>query len=305
MRPLHALFTSILLLFALELFAPTIRKELSYDKYTLETQYTFNKEVRTIQWAKVDSLLDSTVAFEQRNYLFGTLKNYKNRNGVAPLAHSAAHDKHNVLRDAYGIARYQGIPLYHELDLTTPQRYARDGSLVAILSGDSTQFARIEVAAFEGVWYVPRNYLHKIGPVNFQKAIFIDRHQQHIVTLERGEGEWLVRSINPATTGIEHPPYKGATPLGTFVVQDKTMRMEYYGDGTTVIEGFSPFACRFTGGAYLHGVPVNDPDGKTVEYSPTLGTTPRSHMCVRLATSHAQFIYNWVTKHQALVFVYD
>lgn len=59
------------------------------------------------------------------------------------------------------------------------------------------------------------------------------------------------------------------------------------------------------GGAYLHGVPVNYPDNKLIEYSWTLGTTPRSHMCVRNATSHAKFMYDWAEVEKTLVIVFD
>ncbi|MGL5016090.1 MAG: L,D-transpeptidase [Bacteroidales bacterium] len=297
--------TVVILFIQQELYAPTIRKELLYDKYTIADSYIYNKEQRSIHWNKIDSLLEMANTFERRNFLFGTLVNYKNRNGVAPVARDAKHDKFNNLRDSYGMLRYQSIPLYDEDDLTTPERYARDGTFVAILSSDTSQFVKVELPTIDGVWYVPRSYLYKIGPVTFRKAIFIDRKQQHIITLEQGNGEWLVRSQNPATTGQDRPPYKSATPLGVFVVQDKLQRMLYHRDGTKQIEGFAPFACRFTGGAYVHGFPVNNPEGEVIEYSPSLGTIPRSHMCVRNATSHAQFIYNWVDKYQALVFVYE
>ncbi|WP_353937924.1 L,D-transpeptidase family protein [Parabacteroides goldsteinii] len=58
-------------------------------------------------------------------------------------------------------------------------------------------------------------------------------------------------------------------------------------------------------GGYIHGVPVNAPRKSLIEYSSTLGTTPRSHMCVRNATSHAKFIYDWAPVYETLVFVFD
>ncbi|MEG0070253.1 MAG: L,D-transpeptidase, partial [Cetobacterium sp.] len=72
-----------------------------------------------------------------------------------------------------------------------------------------------------------------------------------------------------------------------------------------IIEGYSPYAVRFTRGAYMHGIPVNLPRTEMIEYSPLLGTEPRSHMCVRNATSHAKFIYDWSRTKQTLVFVID
>ncbi len=69
-------------------------------------------------------------------------------------------------------------------------------------------------------------------------------------------------------------------------------KMFYTSDGSSRIAGFAPWASRFTCGAYIHGVPVNNPKGRIIEYSPSLGTTPRSHMCVRNASSHAKFVYD-------------
>ncbi|MGL5125265.1 MAG: L,D-transpeptidase family protein, partial [Fusobacteriaceae bacterium] len=68
---------------------------------------------------------------------------------------------------------------------------------------------------------------------------------------------------------------------------------------------YAPNATRFTRGAYIHGIPINLPATAQVEYSPTLGTIPRSHMCVRNATSHAKYIYNWSKIGDTLVFVIE
>ena len=81
--------------------------------------------------------------------------------------------------------------------------------------------------------------------------------------------------------------------------------MFYYKDGTTNIEGYAPYASRFTNGAYIHGVPVNNVKGKIIEYSSTLGTTPRSHMCVRNASSHSKYIFGWAKPLKSLVIVID
>ena len=76
-------------------------------------------------------------------------------------------------------------------------------------------------------------------------------------------------------------------------------------DGSKETGGFAPYASRFTNGGYIHGVPVNAPRKSLIEYSPTLGTTPRSHMCVRNATSHAKFVYDWAPVNETIVFVFD
>lgn len=119
----------------------------------------------------------------------------------------------------------------------------------------------------------------------FNHVIFVDRLDQNIATLERmDKGEWKIRSMNPATTGRHAPPYAQETPLGMYLLQQKKSRMVFLKDGSAATGGYAPYASRFTNGAYIHGVPVNVPRTAMIEYSWSLGTTPRSHMCVRNAT---------------------
>ena len=111
--------------------------------------------------------------------------------------------------------------------------------------------------------------------------------------------------MNPATTGMHKPPHAQETPTGIFAIQEKKEKMYYVRDGTSQIAGYAPYASRFTNGAYLHGVPVQLPRKSIIEYSVSLGTTPRSHMCVRNASSHSKFIYDRTTVKESVVVVID
>lgn len=284
--------------------AATIVKDLTFNKYTLQDTYTYGKEKREFQWNKIKAILDSLKSFQNENYTFGYLTNYKNQRGLPPLAKDAVLNKYRAYQDTFGIEQSQGIPLYEGDNFAVPVRYARDGSLVSLLSsGDA--YSRIDIFDPQGIWNVPRKYIHLIGPVIFKKVVVVDRKNQNIATLELVDTTWVVRSMNPVTTGLYRPPYKKATPLGLYVVQAKLLKMPYYEDDSDKIGGYAPYASRFTAGAYLHGVPVNLPATGMIEYSPTLGTTPRSHMCVRNATSHAKFLYDWATENYALVAVIE
>lgn len=281
-----------------------IKGDLLYDKYTLNDTYKYGKEEREIQWSKIKQGLRNIDNFEHEYLTFGILQNVKNRNGKPPVTKDFIKTKWNYITDSLGVRQSQAIPLYDLNDLSQPAIYGRDGALIAILS-DSLDYYKIAIASKEGEWYVPKKYLFDLGPVHFDKVIFVDRKNQNIVTLEYSDGEWLVRSKNPATTGLNHPPYKEATPLGVYVLQQKLAKMVYLKDGSDEVGGYAPYANRFSDGAYIHGVPVNVPNTEMVEYSSTLGTTPRSHMCVRNATSHAKFIYDWAPVNETLVYVIE
>lgn len=285
-----------------------IEKAFLYDKHTLVDSYPYKDTTRSFQWEKIRERLSALEAIQKRSARWAILRNYKNLNGEAPLVKTYNRDAYNRIADTLGVERYQSVPLYLLDDTIIPEVYGRDGSLVRVKAlDDDSRFARIETVYDEAKeWLIPKKYLREMGDtVAFTKAIFVDRTNQNIATLEHAGSKWLVRSMNPATTGRHKPPYAQETPLGMYVLQEKKKRMIFLVDGSRETGGFAPYASRFTNGAYVHGVPVNAPRTGLIEYSPSLGTTPRSHMCVRNATSHAQFVYDWGIINETIVFVFD
>lgn len=282
----------------------TLEKSLLYDQHTLPDKYDYKDARRTFQWDKIKNYLAVIEQLIGENGRWAVLENYKNEHDLAPLAEDSHRDEHNVMVDRYGVMRNQSVPVYTPGDRTEPERYGRDGSLVEIL-GHEDGWYKIENTNYGGRWDIPDEYVRPLDTRGFDKVVVVDRTNQNICTLEKSDGKWLVRSMNPATTGLHNPPYQYETPAGIFVLQDKKERMMYLRDGTNEIAGYAPYANRFTNGAYIHGVPVNNPNGAMVEFSQTLGTTPRSHMCVRTATSHAKFIYDNYPADQTLIVVID
>lgn len=282
-----------------------IEKELLYDQYTLADEYPYKDTVRVFQWDKIREQLFFLDSIQLKQNNWAILKNYKNMNREAPLVKEYARNEYSRVADAFGVERYQSVPLFLPEDTTVAIRYGRDGSLVKYRSEEGS-FVRVTTVSFDGEWLIPKRYVKEIGDtIIFNHVVFVDRKNQNIMTLEKKDSKWLVRSMNPTTTGLFKPPYAQDTPLGLFIIQEKKPKMIYLKDGSQETGGFAPWASRFTNGAYLHGVPVNTPQTSIIEYSPTLGTTPRSHMCVRNATSHAKFIYDWAPVNKTVVFVIE
>ena len=287
------------------LFTQTaIRKDLLYDKYTLQDNYKYNNKSRSFQWDKIRVYLSKVDSLNDTYNYYSVLDNYKNKNGLAPIVEDAPKDKWGSYTDSYGVERNQAIPLYTDSLDSFPHRYARDGSLV-VLKQEGDYRSLYYVAAIDSMYWIDSKYIKNIGEGSFDKVVFVDVKNQNATTMEKGDSVWLVRSMNPVTTGAEKPPYKRSTPEGIYVVVGKTMKMLFLVDGSTDIGGYAPFATRFSGGAYLHGVPVNYPNETMKDYSWTLGTVPRSHRCVRNVTSHAKYIYNWAEIHRTLVVIYS
>jgi len=285
-----------------------VKKDLLYDKYTLEDEYPYKDTTRMFQWDKIKGRLAFLESIQQEPATWAILQNYRNLNGEAPLVKEYKRNEYKRVVDTFGVERYQSVPLYLVADTLRGERYGQDGSLVKLISkSDSTSnFVEVETLEFKGKWAIPKKYIKPLpDTTTFKKAIVVDVTNQNVATMEKTDSAWLVRSMNPVTTGMHKPPYQKETPTGLFIIQEKKNKMFYLVDGTSDIAGFAPFASRFSDGGYLHGVPVNDPEGKLIEYSQSLGTTPRSHMCVRNATSHAEFIYGWAPVEQTVVFVID
>lgn len=282
-----------------------IERELLYDQYTLEDTYPYKDTVRVVQWDKIRERLFFLDSIQQERNYWVTLQNYKNLNGESPTIRDFVRNEYKRVSDQFGVERYQSVAVYLPTDSVTPERYSRDGSL-AKLKGEEGSFYRIEPVDFDGEWLVKKKYVKMIGDtVTFEKVIVVDRKDQNIATLEKDSSIWKVRSVNPATTGRHNPPYGQETPLGLFIIQENKPKMIYLKDGSQALGGFAPYASRFSNGGYIHGVPVNAPNTRIIEYSQTLGTIPRSHMCVRNASSHAKFIYEWAPVLQTVMFVIE
>lgn len=283
-----------------------ITKDLLYDKYTLADSYPYKDTTRYFQWEKIKEKLALLENIQLQSSTWSILQNYKNRNGEAPLVKNFKRNAYGRVADTLGVERYQSVPLYLLTDTLVPERYGQDGELTRFLENEGN-FVKVEPIFTGGEWMVPKKYVKVIGDtIVFNHVVFVDRHNQNIASLERmGEAKWVVRSMNPSTTGLHRPPYAQETPLGMFVLQEKKTKMIFLKDGSKETGGYAPYASRFTDGAYIHGVPVNAPRKSQIEYSWSLGTTPRSHMCVRNATSHAKFIFDWAPVNETIIFVLE
>lgn len=284
-----------------------IREEIQFEDYYEEDVYEYKDTTRSFKIEQFKEKLAYVESLEDKIGKWGVIRNYKNMNGEAPTVKDFVRNDWGRVSDAFGVERYQSAPFYSLDDTTTVIRYGRDGWLTHVVDSVGSYYRIIPANEEEGEFLIPKRYLKHLGTdVEFHHVIFVDRGDQNIATVEREKaGTWIVRSKNPATTGLKKPPHQMPTPLGIFLLQQKKEKMLYHKDGTTVIGGYAPWASRFTNGGYIHGVPVNVPRTKPIEYSQSLGTTPRSHMCVRNATSHAKFIFDWAPTEESLVIVIE
>ena len=254
------------------------------------------EEVRTLQQVMERSRI---------GYVF----NYRHIHGMAP-----AHRGRN--EDTYGVSRNQSAPGYVDLELSD-FRYFSDGMLVALLD-ETEAFYLVSTPSFPGEYWVPRRYISFTNaPPALKQAVVIDDVYQNEAVFQLVDLEWQLISYTFATTGIQKGSYHFETPKGHFMAIEKRPFFWYVEDGTYNISGFAPYSIRFSGGGFIHGVPVElgqeqtpyntsptDPKNHR-EYLFTIGTTPRSHKCVRNFTSHAKFLYDWLEVGEAAFIIIE
>jgi len=271
----------------------------------VKTGYTFAKltHVRKFQFDKMYAEL-AKVKEQVDGHTTAYISNYKNYSGWAPRFNGGTTDD-------YGYRRSQSAAGYVEPDKGAYFRYIPDGMLLNVLE-ETDDFYKVTPITFGKEYWVEKKFVsfdHSIESLD--QVVIVDRKYQNCATFEYRDGKWVMISYVFATTGA-NGQYKLPTPLGDYMMIQKRDRFLYFKDGTKEIAGYAPYAIRFSGGGYIHGVPVNYiiRDGKKInpglkEYLHTIGTTPRSHMCVRNYTSHAKFLYDRMEIGKAGLFVIE
>lgn len=257
------------------------------------------------------------------------ISNLRSRNGYAPLYLGKYKE------DDRQVLRYQAAPAYFEASKEAGFRYLQDGRLLRVDGYDDT-FYYVTTFDTKEKYYVPKKYVSFDRQLaNLTQVIVIDLTNQNEIVFEKADGVWSVVSYAYATSGTltEH---KEPTDPGVYKAILKKDQFLYLDDETKDIAGYAPYAIRFNGGAFIHGFPVNfqlvkeeivvqeeilDEEGNIVqeritkeriidrvdpgkiEYSPTLGTVPLSHKCIRNTTSHAKFLYDWIRIGEAIVII--
>lgn len=257
------------------------------------------------------------------------ISNFRSYKGYAPLYQG------KYLEDDRQVLRYQAAPGYFEASTGSEFRYLQDGRLLRINSYDDN-FYYVTTFDTNESYYVPKKYVaFDKQLVNMTQVLMVDLTNQNEIVFEKIDGVWTLVSYSYATSGTltEH---KEPTDPGVYKAILKKDKFLYLDDETKEIAGYAPYAIRFNGGAFVHGFPVNyklvkeqvvlqeellDEEGNVIqervttdkivdrvdpgmiEYSPTLGTIPLSHKCIRNITSHAKFLYDWIRIGEAVVII--
>ena len=259
---------------------------------------------RSFQFDKMEQAVLQAAEYEKRGKLT-YVSNYKNQNGCAPLYQGKEKDR-------MGNIRSQSAPGYFSLTNKEDFLYIEDGTLIRYLF-PAGELVKVEILASGETCYIPVKYIPVDKAITqLTTVVAVDRKNQNEAVYEKGASGWALISCTLATTGTTGK-YSTPTPLGFYYAIAKSDQFLYYKDGTYTIQGYAPYAIRFAGGAYVHGVPVNykyDDEGRRItppkrEFAESVGTVPLSHKCVRNYTSHAKFLFDKYEKGKMLVIVIE
>ncbi|MDD3243563.1 MAG: L,D-transpeptidase family protein [Eubacteriales bacterium] len=223
------------------------------------------------------------------------MSNYRNANGMPPVL---ADGK---TTDAYENRRETGSPCYANPDNSVPPvRYAPDG-LLGLQYEQYNGYTRVYFPSFDAYYWIPDRYVStKAAVTDLKQVIAVDRANQNLCMFEKNDaGQWELIAMNYVTTG-KAGGKSLKTPLGHFAALDKKHYFYFDNEGDNIVDGYALWAIRFSAGGYTHGVPASSKQqedgsvyvGGSAEGQSTLGTVPKSHMCVRNYTSFAKFMYD-------------
>ncbi|WP_156286074.1 L,D-transpeptidase family protein [Oceanivirga salmonicida] len=206
--------------------------------------------------------------------------------------------------DAKGNYANQSVTVY--TDETEKELYNLPDRAIFTIIDESKKHYVIVSPFYEMPLYFPKKFSKYIGRTKIDekinKFIYISKGNQNQITFELDEnGNYKVKLISDVTTG-KKSKYGFETPNGYFLVALTKPVMKYVNDSETEeikIVGEAKYAIRFSGGAYMHGVPYKYEPEETLESrkintKALLGTYAISHKCVRNYDEVVEYLYHWI-----------
>ena len=252
-----------------------------------------------VKMNKVNNFIDETLKNKQDVYI---VTEYR------PLA-SDYYSK----KDKFGNRNNQSIEGYMNSKKEGEHINIPDQTIFRII-GEENDMLKIETPMYGGPYYIQKKEeLYKKTDITSKvnKFIAIDPESQTEGVFERDPktGKFQVVTYSFVTTGKDNGGSSYETPHGAFLVAFTRPYMLFTGrarQGDTrksagksglVIAGQANYAVRFSGGAYMHGIPASFGAGAGAKaYTASkIGTYKESHKCVRHYDDQIKFLFEWLS----------
>lgn len=204
--------------------------------------------------------------------------------------------------DKLGNSANQSITVYTDENQTDLYNLP-DRSIFTIID-ENDKYYKIYSPYYDNLLFMPKTeekyFLDSGLGKKISKFIYIDKNSQTQISIElNNDNKFNLITSSFVTTG-KNSKYGFETPSGIFLVAITKPKMFYLKDGTfDEINGEANYAIRFSGGAYIHGIPsLYEPEETILERieqtKSLLGTFGLSHKCVRNYDEVVSEIYNWI-----------
>lgn len=275
------------------------KKEKWYEVVTQKGKIAYVRKDMVIK-REFDFITAVDKAINFNEFIEKNVGNIKVINKYIPLSDEVV----SIKKDKFGNRGSQSVKIYSDKELKN-FIYLPDRSLFVILDQNEKYFTILTSAYGSDKYYMPKSnlkYIKDSGITEYiNKFIFVSKNSQNQITYERNSqtGMYNILSVGYVTTGKDSE-FGYSTPKGEFLVAISKPLMAYTSDiEKDKIVGDALYAVRFSGGAYLHGIPSmyepkeNREARKNITAS-KLGTYPLSHKCVRNQDDSIKFIYDWI-----------
>ena len=215
-------------------------------------------------------------------------------------------------KDKFGNRSNQSIKGYVNSNKEGEYINIPDRTLLRVL-GEENGMVKIETPMYGGPYYIEKknNNIQKSGITSkINKFVAIDPESQTEAIFERENdtNKFNVVTYSFVTTGVDNGYSSYETPHGAFLVAFTRPYMLFTGharEGDTrksagkeglVIAGEANYAVRFSGGAYMHGIPAAYGASKSTKAytAGKIGTYKESHKCVRHYDDQIEYIVKWI-----------
>lgn len=215
-------------------------------------------------------------------------------------------------KDKFGNRSNQSIKGYVNSNKEGEYINIPDRTLLRVL-GEENGMVKIETPMYGGPYYIEKkdNNIQKTDITSkINKFVAIDPESQTEAIFERenNTNKFNVVTYSFVTTGVDNGYSSYETPHGAFLVAFTRPYMLFTGhakEGDTrksagkeglVIAGEANYAVRFSGGAYMHGIPAAYGASKSTKAytAGKIGTYKESHKCVRHYDDQIEYIVKWI-----------
>ena len=266
---------------------------------------------RGFYWNEISNRINMINSFIEES-------NKNNRDLYVILAYVPLSKNYFSPVDKFGNRSTQSIKAYTNKNLEGEYINIPDQSLFRKLS-ETSEYVELETPFYGGPYYIKNNNkFYKKVTLNdkINKYIAVDTSSQSEVAVERNieSNKYEVITYSFVTTGKDNGYSSYDTPHGVFMVAHtrtymmftrnlksteniKTIPKRLLAGQDQVVAGEAPYAIRFSGGAYLHGVPgpIGASSASKWYTASRIGTYKESHKCVRHYDDQIKFLFEWLS----------